>query len=295
MSYPPIPIATVLEHVRAYRQRQGPEDLLIEGVRVRVSKAGLRTFALNGTCCVTCQLEGSHFEMVDVPAKGTIPAHASLQLVALKEGQRVVFTQDHTWARALGGSNHPSNLTTMCGPCNHRKAQHEMALVLRLREEAGLLPDGRHPRTLATPHLGAALREAGKYHLWVAQAQTHGAPRPAPPLDEARVLELKLRLASRAAALGLTPAQYRNACEQVATTRTLPPEERRLEGHAAQMAMSLGAYRTFQDEYGSRLETAAPIAHRLQAMAVEAGIALRPPRVIATPPATRRRLGTGLR
>lgn len=166
-----------------------------------------------------------------------------------------------------------------------------MALVRHLRAEAGLMPDGRQPGTLATPHLGAALRAAGKYHLWAEQAQRHGAPRPASPLDAERLTEMKLRLESRAAALGLTPDQYRAGCETLARDQVVPPEARRLEPHAAQMAMSLAAYRLFHDDYGSRLEAAPSIARRLVATAHEAGIAIQPARVIPVPAKPRRWAG----
>ena len=34
------------------------------------------------------------------------------------------LTWDHTKPRARGGSDHPSNATVMCKPCNHAKADH---------------------------------------------------------------------------------------------------------------------------------------------------------------------------
>lgn len=86
--------------------------------------------------CVECGLRPTHLKVVRINRrynkygdkypeedKAKLSDYpADLQAVAvLEDGRHVLFTKDHIYPRAYGGSNKYTNLQTMCEPCNHSK------------------------------------------------------------------------------------------------------------------------------------------------------------------------------
>lgn len=94
-----------------------------------VSSLRLRTFAIKGLECSSCELKATHFAVeAHERANGAIPESFHLNLWAdrthLDKGE-MLMTHDHTLARGLGGKDHISNCTTMCSKCNHIKSIQE--------------------------------------------------------------------------------------------------------------------------------------------------------------------------
>lgn len=114
------------------------------GVSVGVGGLRIRTFREKGTRCSCCGLQATHFAVER--HKGTTHGyHLNLWGVG-KQGNEVLFTHDHTLARALGGANHIDNSTTMCSPCNLKKAKEESKLVRVARGEPVLTEQERSIR-----------------------------------------------------------------------------------------------------------------------------------------------------
>lgn len=101
----------------------------------RVSTSGLRmtTFRNSGPdpACSCCGLKASYFA-VERHKGSSGGYHLNLWGVAI-QGNEVLFTHDHTLARALGGANKLHNTSTMCSPCNTKKSvlEHKQSLILR--------------------------------------------------------------------------------------------------------------------------------------------------------------------
>lgn len=94
----------------------------IDGVIVKVSSIRLRTFATRGTKCSCCGLKAEYFAF-EKPAISKIKCESyHLNLWGQKDGEEILFTHDHTLARALGGADHIENTTTMCDTCNNQKS-----------------------------------------------------------------------------------------------------------------------------------------------------------------------------
>jgi hypothetical protein len=115
-----VDIAEVLGHL--LNPRVTKVELM--GVRVTVTGTRLMTFS-RGLTCSCCGLAATHFAIErDKIAPPNTGWH--LNLYGELDGLEILFTHDHTLARALGGSHHnPNNLTTMCLPCNAAKAVGE--------------------------------------------------------------------------------------------------------------------------------------------------------------------------
>lgn len=111
---------------------------IINGWKVGVSSLRLRTFARDSAdvsrlCCSACGLKATFFA-VETFAKGNQEI-AHLNLYGVSGGKDILFTHDHTLARALGGMDSLSNTTTMCSPCNTFKSKAEGEERKRRREE----------------------------------------------------------------------------------------------------------------------------------------------------------------
>lgn len=104
------------------------------GQQVNCVSLRLRTFALKGTVCSKCALAATHFalEKTNHPSHADGPYHLNLWGVD-SEGKEILFTHDHTLARSLGGADNLSNTTTMCEPCNSKKAIGEQVEAERRR------------------------------------------------------------------------------------------------------------------------------------------------------------------
>ena len=107
------------------------------GHEVTVSSTRLKTFAKastspHGMTCVACGLAATFFS-VDTFLRGN-QGTPHLNLFGVnKHGHEVLFTHDHTVARALGGQDDLSNTTLMCSPCNNKKGNKEGHIVNELR------------------------------------------------------------------------------------------------------------------------------------------------------------------
>lgn len=109
--------------------------IIAHGASVSTGGLRMRTFRADGPepRCSCCGLKATHFAVER--HKGTTGGyHLNLWGIG-KHGNEVLFTHDHTLARALGGVNHTTNTTTMCSPCNSKKSREEHRAVLKLRGE----------------------------------------------------------------------------------------------------------------------------------------------------------------
>ncbi len=123
------------------------------GQVVRINGLRLKTFAMHAPRCSSphCSASYAYFAVERILGKGGAPAPEGqayhLNLYGVNEhGNEVLFTHDHTLARALGGANDETNTTPMCLPCNHRKSIREHAQVQRKRREQGLPGNLRGPQ-----------------------------------------------------------------------------------------------------------------------------------------------------
>jgi len=124
-----VPLDVVIQILKkAYEENPGSNAKVKEtvaGQLVKVTGVRLNTFATKGCTCSSCGLNATHFA-IETPAfnKGDPTWH--LNLWGIKDGEEVLFTHDHTVARADGGSDNLSNTTTMCSPCNSIKSLQEI-------------------------------------------------------------------------------------------------------------------------------------------------------------------------
>jgi len=100
---------------------------------VGVSFLRLQTFKRdydNGCLhCSDCGIKAT-FVSIDIfkNNRNDAPPHANLY--GLNEmGDEVLFTQDHTLARGLGGADTLENATTMCNACNAKKSKQESGIA----------------------------------------------------------------------------------------------------------------------------------------------------------------------
>ena len=106
---------------------------------VNIFSTRLKTFYEHGTECSKCGLSASFFaiERNLTDEKNNAPYH--LNLYGVKDGEEILFTHDHTLARALGGAPHSmDNTSTMCQPCNTEKSIGEQKLAEQLKKEQKL-------------------------------------------------------------------------------------------------------------------------------------------------------------
>lgn len=150
------PIELVIQAVNASLNSYGKEKAEIDGVVVKVTSKRMRTFAVHGTKCSCCGLQATHFAF-ERPLSSKIKNEAwHLNLYGVDgDGDEVLFTHDHTLARALGGEDSLKNTTTMCSPCNFQKSLKETEEV-RLRREHDLDHDA-YP--VVTPELVELLKK----------------------------------------------------------------------------------------------------------------------------------------
>ena len=107
----------------------------VNGQIVKIHSLRLRTFAIHGTVCSSCGLHATHFA-VERTSKNTNHSSYHINLYGINsDGREVLFTHDHTLARALGGKDSIENTTTMCSPCNNKKSQWGHALVRKQRQQ----------------------------------------------------------------------------------------------------------------------------------------------------------------
>jgi hypothetical protein len=100
---------------------------------VNCSSLRLQTFRRRGVKCVCCGIDASFFAFEKQVFNTQQNVHHANLWGFDKDGNEVLFTHDHTIARALGGVDNLSNTKTMCGPCNWAKGEQERVLVDNLR------------------------------------------------------------------------------------------------------------------------------------------------------------------
>ena len=94
---------------------------MIAGHEVNTDSMRLRTFAYKGTSCIACGTKALFFAL----ERGAHTPEGSRLHLNLwgtdAAGEPLLFTQDHTLARANGGLDVLENSETMCSPCNWSK------------------------------------------------------------------------------------------------------------------------------------------------------------------------------
>lgn len=109
--------------------------MLIGDHSVGIYSIRMRTFGRDarascGISCVGCGLEASFFAAEVFEQGNQDTAHANLY--GIRDGEEVLFTHDHTLARALGGKDSLSNTKVMCFTCNNAKSKGEAKLAAQL-------------------------------------------------------------------------------------------------------------------------------------------------------------------
>lgn len=88
----------------------------------KITSLRMRTFALKGLKCATCERIGSFFAF-EIPIKCNNPnTNWHLNLYSVDEdGEEILMTMDHIHPKSKGGKNSLGNVQTMCSICNFRK------------------------------------------------------------------------------------------------------------------------------------------------------------------------------
>lgn len=136
--YDIVPLNVVFSAIRANSCISKPK-YTYNGYTFNVISLRLQTFyqdfKQNKLCCASCELKAEFFAIES--AKNDISNKSvHINLYGKLNNKDILFTHDHTLARKLGGSNHLSNMKTMCSPCNAKKGKLEAELVTLLREES---------------------------------------------------------------------------------------------------------------------------------------------------------------
>jgi hypothetical protein len=117
----------------------------IPGIRTNIKSLRLKTFAVKGTSCSKCGIQATHFAIennhrnLDTDRGEYSGYH--LNMWAIKDGEEILMTHDHTIARGLGGEDGINNTSTMCHDCNTKKAVEESREAQRRRNEVKCLMD----------------------------------------------------------------------------------------------------------------------------------------------------------
>lgn len=120
------------------------EFLEINNEKIPLSGLRLKTFAKSEDQCCSdpnCEVKTSHFAIERSIDGHSVYSNWHLNLYGIKNNKEVLFTHDHTLARALGGADDETNTTLMCSRCNFKKSIIENKAVLIKREEEEKLND----------------------------------------------------------------------------------------------------------------------------------------------------------
>jgi hypothetical protein len=94
----------------------------LDGDPIHFNSVRMRTFAISGTKCVSCGVEGRFFyKERSATKKSPMKKIYHLNLYAIVDGREILMTHDHTIPRSRGGKDDISNTKTMCFPCNMKK------------------------------------------------------------------------------------------------------------------------------------------------------------------------------
>lgn len=98
------------------------ERYLVQEVPVHLTSLRLRTFAVKGITCISCNLKASFFAFERSFADARKDGAYHLCLYGVKsDGKEVLFTKDHIVAKSDGGKDQLGNMQTMCTCCNGLK------------------------------------------------------------------------------------------------------------------------------------------------------------------------------
>jgi len=75
--------------------------------------------------CVSCGLEGVKFVLEQHP-NDTSP---HFNLYGIENGNMILMTKDHIFAKSCGGGEHHSNFQTMCSVCNNLKGANHITIA----------------------------------------------------------------------------------------------------------------------------------------------------------------------
>lgn len=125
-------ISAIKIHKEISKPHNYDKRTLFKGEMIKLSSLRLQTFAYKGTSCSECGIQASFFAMERTRSASRY--HINMWGID-KNGEEILFTHDHTIARALGGLDKISNTTTMCSKCNHSKGIEEQKIVASLKRE----------------------------------------------------------------------------------------------------------------------------------------------------------------
>jgi len=111
----------VMEQLNLFQPNTKNYYIELMGVSVKANSQRYAVFKRNLTC-VTCGITGKYFAIEKTEKKAN---HYHLNLYGVDEnGNEVLMTKDHIWAKANGGKSNLANYQTMCHPCNHAKGRN---------------------------------------------------------------------------------------------------------------------------------------------------------------------------
>jgi 5-methylcytosine-specific restriction endonuclease McrA len=103
------------------RSKKDPETRMdFDGDTMKMASDRYKCFAVSGTTCVSCGVEGQYFYKEKDHSQEREVYHFNLYGID-KNGNEVQMTKDHIIPRSKGGANHVSNYQTMCSDCNEAK------------------------------------------------------------------------------------------------------------------------------------------------------------------------------
>lgn len=101
--------------------KKNPAKVNFDGEWINMGSHRYQCFALYGTDCVDCGIEGKYFIMERQGAVGQF----HFNLYALDDfGNEVLMTKDHILPRSRGGRDEISNYQPMCTYCNGKKGNN---------------------------------------------------------------------------------------------------------------------------------------------------------------------------
>lgn len=121
------------------KKRISSKRTLFDGLPLKLTTLRMMTFFEDGTTCHCCGLEAAYFaiERNASEAQRNPGTNYHLNLWGIdQEGEEVLFTHDHTLARALGGKDDRSNTKTMCTKCNFEKSLTESEILRENRRKS---------------------------------------------------------------------------------------------------------------------------------------------------------------
>ena len=98
-------------------------DTFVGKIKIPMGSHRYELFALKGTKCVSCGIEGEYFALERGHKNSPTKFHFNLYGVNA-QGNEVMLTKDHIIPRSKGGINAITNYQPMCIRCNGKKADN---------------------------------------------------------------------------------------------------------------------------------------------------------------------------